>query len=57
MLRMASNGANSLSWGDFRQLIRKLVPVSLEDQITLFLRAYVPKDLPQEQVDKYKFGK
>ena len=45
MMRLASKGNGSLDWTDFRQMITKLVPLNLEDQITLFLRAYVPKNL------------
>ena len=33
------------------------MPINLEEQITLFLRAYVPKHLKGEQIDKHKFGK
>ena len=38
-------------------MIKTLMPMNLEAQITLFLRSYVPKHLVGEQIDKYKFGK
>lgn len=57
MMRLASKGDESLDWTNFRQMIAKLVPLNLEDQITLFLRAYVPKLLKGEDIDNYLFGK
>ena len=38
-------------------MISTLVPINLEDQITLFLQAYVPRHLNGEQIENYKFGK
>ena len=53
---MASNNSDGkLSWDDFREMIQVLLPMNLEDQITLFLQAYVPSDLIGEEIDKFKF--
>ena len=38
-------------------MISTLLPMNLEDQITLFLRSYVPKHLIGDQIDKFKFNK
>lgn len=39
----SSDGKGQLSWDDFRTMLLDLMPMTLEDQITLFLKAYVPK--------------
>ena len=54
---MASNNSDGkLSWDDFREMITVLLPMNLEDQITLFLQSYVPADLVGEEIDKFKFS-
>ena len=55
-MRLSTSKAE-ISWDDFRQMLQVLLPTNLEDQITLFLRAYVPSTLHGEEIDKYKFTK
>ena len=38
----SSDGKGQLSWDDFRTMLLDLLPMTLEDQITLFLKSYVP---------------
>ena len=55
-MRLASvNG--KLSWEDFHNMIATLIPMNLEDQLTLFLKAYVPVSTPAHEIDRFKFGK
>ena len=51
-----NNSDGKLSWDDFREMIQVLLPMNLEDQITLFLQSYVPPDLIGEEIDKFKFS-
>ena len=51
----SNNSDGKLSWDDFREMIQVLLPMNLEDQITLFLQSYVPVDLVGEEIDKFKF--
>ena len=51
----SNNSDGKLSWDDFREMIQVLLPMNLEDQITLFLQSYVPANLVGEEIDKFKF--
>ena len=56
MMKLSSDG--TLSWDQFLKQVSTLIPHNLEDKITLFLRACVPKTIfKEEEIDKYKFGK
>lgn len=56
IMRLSSiNG--KLSWEEFQSMITTLMPMNLVDQLTLFLRSFVPEGTPTDQIDKFKFGK
>ena len=57
MMRLVCQDTGQISWDDFRHMITTLVPIDLEKQITLFLRAYVPANLKDNEIDSHKFGK
>ena len=54
-IRTTSGPDGKISWEEFRSLLVTIMPNNLEGQITLFLKAYVPKSVPQAEIDNYKF--
>ena len=52
-----STGNGKLSWEEFHSMITTLMPSNIEDQLTLFLKAYVPEGIPVDRVEDFKFGK
>ena len=52
-----SSGNGKLSWEEFHSMITTLMPSNIEDQLTLFLKAYVPEGIPAERMEDFKFGK
>ena len=56
MKKHSTDGKGGISWKNFRILLLDLLPMTLEDQITLFLKAYVPEHIKEENTEKYRFG-
>ena len=46
-----------IGWDEFRTLLFTVMPNSLEGQITLFLRSYVPQEVQKSDIDNYCFSK
>ena len=44
-----------ISWEEFRTMLFTLMPNTLEGQITLFLRSYVPDRVPKSEIDDHRF--
>ena len=54
-LRISTDG--KVSWDEFRSLLETLMPNTVEGQITLFLKSYVPKEIGKDEIESYRFTK
>jgi len=48
--------SDNIDWNSFVTTIADLVPTTIIDKVTLFLKAFVPDGLTPDQVEKYEFS-
>ena len=51
------NEPDKINWATFSDLIRRIIPTSLEDKMELFLTSFVPKEhLSEGPAGEYEFS-
>jgi len=55
-MKDANAGKDSIGWDMFKYLVGNLVPRTLKEKIDLFLEAFTPSGLRNDEIENYEFS-